>query len=170
MRTLLKGVKNVAKYQAMPRRESQEVIANANGVTFGKMIKELREGCNLSLRGACAEIGISPAYLSDLENDRRYPPVGEVLKSVLKTYRVNVETECEIMELIGLGRKELAPDMAEFMRKNQFARSIARKLMQVDNLDALVVDNEEESLAIITAVENLLSKGKVKPLTDDVEN
>ncbi len=160
----------MAKYQAMPRRVSGTVIANANGVTFGKMIKGLRENCNLSLRGACAEIGISPAYLSDLENDRRYPPVGDVLKNILKTYKVNEDTEYEVMELIGLGRKELAPNMAEFMRKNQFARIIVRKLMQVDNLDALVVNNEDESLAIITAVENLLSKGTIKPSTDDVED
>lgn len=149
----------MAKYKAMPRREDGAVIANAEGVTFGKMIKKLRERCNLSIRGACGEIGISPAYLSDLENDRRYPPVGEVLKKILSAYRVDENTEYEVMELIGLGRKELAPDMAEFLRKNQFARLVVRKLMQVDNLDSLVVDNEDESLAIISAVDGLISKG-----------
>ena len=51
----------MAKYKAMPRREDGAVIANAEGVTFGKMIKQLRERCNLSLRGACGEIGLSPA-------------------------------------------------------------------------------------------------------------
>ena len=138
----------MAKYKAMPRREDGAVIANAEGVTFGKMIKKLRERCNLSLRGACGEIGIS-----------RYPPVGEVLKKILSAYRVDENTEYEVMELIGLGRKELAPDIAEFLRKNQFARLVVRKLMQVDNLDSLVVDNEDESLAIISAVDGLISKG-----------
>lgn len=60
--------------------------------------ERIREGCNLSLRGAYAEIGISPAYLSDLENDRRYPPVGEVLTNILKTYKVNEETEYEVIK------------------------------------------------------------------------
>ena len=161
----------MAKYKAMPRREDGAVIANAEGVTFGKMIKKLRERCNLSLRGACEEIGISPAYLSDLENDRRYPPVGEVLKKILSAYRVDENTEYEVMELIGLGRKELAPDMAEFLRKNQFARLVVRKLMQVDNLDSLVVDNEDESLAIISAVDGLISKGVATRKFDaDVED
>ena len=160
----------MAKYKAMARREDGTVIANAKGVTFGKMIKGLREGCNLSLRGACAKIGISPAYLSDLENDRRYPPVGEVLTNILKTYQVNEDTEYEVMELIGLGRKEIAPDMAEFMRKNQFARLVVRKLMQVNDLDALVIDHEDESLAVITAIEELLSKGTKLSSTDEVED
>ena len=35
----------MAKYKAMPRREDGAVIANAEGVTFGKMIKKLRERC-----------------------------------------------------------------------------------------------------------------------------
>ena len=33
--------------------------------------------------------------------------------------------------------------------------------MQVDNLDSLVVDNEDESLAIISAIDGLISKGTV---------
>ena len=80
-------------------------------------------------------------------------------------------TEYEVMELIGLGRKELAPDMTEFLRKNQFARLVVRKLMQVDNLDSLVVDNEDESLAIISAIDGLISKGPVTRKFDaDVED
>ena len=80
-------------------------------------------------------------------------------------------TEYEVMELIGLGRKELAPDMTEFLRKNQFARLVVRKLMQVDNLDSLVVDNEDESLAIISAIDGLISKGTVTRKFDaDVED
>lgn len=149
----------MAKYKAMPRREDGAIIANAQGVTFGTMIRRLRERCNLSLRGACGEIGISPAYLSDLEHDRRYPPVGEVLKKILMTYKVNEEEEYEVMDLIGLGRKELAPDMVEFMRRNQFARIVMRKLMQEDNLDALVVNYEDEASAAILAIDKLISKG-----------
>lgn len=150
----------MAKYKAMPRREEGAMIANAQGVTFGMMIRQLREKCNLSLRGASGEIGISPAYLSDLENDRRYPPVGEVLQKILSTYRVDVDTEFAVMELIGLGRKEIAPDMAEFLRSSQFARLVVRKLMQADDLDKLVTNNEEESVLVITAIGSLISKGQ----------
>lgn len=57
----------MAKYKAMPRREDGAVIANVEGVTFGKMIKQLRERCNLSLRGACGEIGISPRTFPTLK-------------------------------------------------------------------------------------------------------
>ena len=60
--------------------------------------------------------------------------------------------------------------MAEFMRKNQFARLVVRKLMQVNHLDALVIDHEDESLAVITAIEELLSKGTKLSSTDEVED
>ena len=43
--------------------------------------------------------------------------------------------------------------------------------MQVDNLDSLVVDNEDESLAIISAIDGLISKGTVTRKFDaDVED
>ena len=161
----------MAKYKAMPRREDGARIANAQGVTFGMMIRQLREKRNLSLRGASGEIGISPAYLSDLENDRRYPPVGEVLQKILSTYKVDADTEFAVMELIGLGRKEIAPDMADFLQKNQFARLVVRKLMQVDNVDALVMNSEEESISIITAIDSLISKGEgAKKFDADIED
>ena len=43
--------------------------------------------------------------------------------------------------------------------------------MQVDNLDSLVVDNEDESLAIISVVDGLISKGVATSKFDaDVED
>jgi len=143
----------MAKYKPMPRREEGSAISNANGVTFGQMIKILREKCGISLRKASVKIGISPTYLSDLENDKRYPPVGEVLNRILKTYKVDEEQEYEIMELIGLGREELAPDMAEYLRKSEMARKVIRKLMKIDNLDKIAIDHEDEVIRIYKAID-----------------
>lgn len=148
----------MAKYKPMPRREEGDVIANSKGMTFGKMMKGIRERRSISLRSASGEIGISPAYLSDIENDRRYPPVGEVLDKMLSVYKVSSEVEYEIMDLIGIARKELAPDMVEFLRESEFAREIVRKLMVISKFDSYVIDHEDEANEVIQAVQALTGR------------
>lgn len=49
--------------------------------TFGKFIRARRESIGKSLRGAAADLGIAPPYMSDLENDRRYPPTANCTKT-----------------------------------------------------------------------------------------
>ncbi len=148
----------MAKYKPMPRREEGDMIANSQGMTFGKMMKEIRERRSISLRRASSEIGISPAYLSDIENDRRYPPVGEVLDKMLSVYKVSPEDEYEIMDLVGIARKELAPDMVEFLRGSEFAREIVRKLMAVSKLDSYVIDHEDKANDVMQAVQVLMGQ------------
>jgi len=41
--------------------------------TLGERIRELREGCDFSLRELAEKIGVSAAFMSDVELGRRYP-------------------------------------------------------------------------------------------------
>ena len=41
---------------------------------FGEFIAEKRKSRGLTLRGLAAELGIVPAYMSDIEKGHRYPP------------------------------------------------------------------------------------------------
>ena len=124
--------------------------------TFGEAVRTLRNSRGLSLRGAAVEMGMSPAYLSDIENNRRYAPVGEKLESMLKALKPDSDMEAQLMELTGYSRKEVAPDMTEFLRANAMARVIVRKLMQVSNLDREVIDNENAMSVVINAIDNLI--------------
>lgn len=47
---------------------------NENEMAFGKFIEERRKALGLTLRGFAAELDIAPAYMSDIEKGRRYPP------------------------------------------------------------------------------------------------
>lgn len=159
----------MGRNRLMPRRQPNDVVERY-GTTFGKAIKALREKMGFSLRGACVELGISPAYLSDIEHDRRYPPVGDVLQKFLEVYKVDPETEYYLMDLIGIGRKQVAPDMEEFLRSNVMARMLVRKMMQVYNFDALSIDNEDESMEVEKALDNLISKGVIeRPYDPSIE-
>ena len=41
---------------------------------FGEFVKAKRQEKELSLRKLAEELGIVPAYMSDIEKGRRYPP------------------------------------------------------------------------------------------------
>ncbi len=45
-----------------------------NNLPFGKYVKQRREQLGKTLRGFAAEVGISPAYLCDIENGYRKAP------------------------------------------------------------------------------------------------
>ena len=42
--------------------------------SFGKFIEEKRKAYGMTLRGLAAELGIAPAFMSDIEKGQRYPP------------------------------------------------------------------------------------------------
>ncbi|MDR1754595.1 MAG: helix-turn-helix domain-containing protein [Eubacterium sp.] len=45
-----------------------------NEQAFGKFIEERSKVLGITLRGFAAELDIAPAYMSDIEKGRRYPP------------------------------------------------------------------------------------------------
>ena len=52
--------------------------------TFGTFIKEKRQQRDISLRKFADQIGISPVYLSNLENDRMPAPKDEVVSTMAR--------------------------------------------------------------------------------------
>src|SRR3712207_7769133 len=58
---------------------------------FGKFIAEKRKSLGLTLRGTAAELGIAPAYLSDIEKGRRYPPDIDKLMQIAKILKLTEE-------------------------------------------------------------------------------
>ena len=53
--------------------------------TFGTFIKEKRQQRDISLRKFADQIGISPVYLSNLENDRMPAPKDEVVSTMARS-------------------------------------------------------------------------------------
>lgn len=59
--------------------------------TLGEQIRELREQKDISLRELAKKLGVSPAFLSDIELGRRYPS-NEVLAKIAKELSTTVES------------------------------------------------------------------------------
>ena len=55
--------------------------------TFGSYVREKRLAAKVNLRKLAEILGIAPAYMSDIENDHRYPPEKEKIYQIAKKFR-----------------------------------------------------------------------------------
>lgn len=90
--------------------------------TFGEWLRSNRESLNppVSLREMARRMEMTPAYLSDIENDRRRP--SEALCEKISThYELDLEDVCANAGVLG--------EQAErYLRKNPEAVKVARLL------------------------------------------
>ena len=65
---------------------------------FGKILREIREDGNISLRGLAKETGLDAAYLSRVERELNPAPKAEVIQKIAQTL-CNIQqldtAECE---------------------------------------------------------------------------
>jgi hypothetical protein len=106
--------------------------------------------------------------MSDLENDRRYPPTGDLLKKMEAMFCGNDgELKLYFYNLAGLGRQEVPPDMAEHLRSNFSSRRLVRMLMQIDIQAAGSTDDENDYFEIKKAIEKIAARKGIKLLEPD---
>lgn len=98
---------------------------------FGKFIAEKRKSLGLTLRGTAAELGIAPAYLSDIEKGRRYPPDMDKLIQISKILKLTEEEKHTMFDLAGEGKNTIAPDLPEYIMSSEKVRVALRKAREV---------------------------------------
>jgi transcriptional regulator with XRE-family HTH domain len=97
--------------------------------TLGDRIRELREGKDLSLREFAKKLDdISPAHISDIENNRRFPSLS-LLKLMARALDVDVED---------LQKFDLRPPMGDLKRiaRQNPALGIALRTITEKNISA----------------------------------
>ena len=67
-----RSIEAMESEQREERRTLQRVLAES--------LRPLREECGVSLRALAKLLGITPSYLSDIENDRRLPSAATAAK------------------------------------------------------------------------------------------
>ena len=115
---------------------------------FGPFIRKLRINLNITQRELAKKVGIAPSYLNDLEKEKRSAPKLLVIKKLSSILKTNLN---QLNDLAGISKKELAPDISEYIKKptNNLIRSIKES-----NLG----ENE------LNQIENSISKKKTKAL------
>ena len=103
---------------------------------FGEFIAEKRKSRGLTLRGLAAELGIVPAYMSDIEKGHRYPPDKDKLYELSRILCLS-EDETNTMFDLAAGEKEntVSPDLPEYIMEHDVVRAALRVAKEVDATD-----------------------------------
>lgn len=100
---------------------------NENETAFGKFIEERRKALGLTLRGFAAELDIAPAYMSDIEKGRRYPPEKK-LDEIAQILRLQGEQKTHMLDLAALAKTKTVPsDLPEYIMEKDLARVALRR-------------------------------------------
>ena len=93
--------------------------------TFGSFIKTARLNSSIGQRELARGVGVSPAYLNDIEQDKRAAPSVAVL-NLIKSY-LKIEDDL-FFDLAGQSKKKIPPDVEAFLLSNEAAIATARML------------------------------------------
>lgn len=97
--------------------------------TLGEYVRQARKRSQRTLRELAQALGITPSYLSDIENDRRVPSQ-EVLEGLAKHLRLDLD---ELLARAG----RLDPQTQAYLKRSPAAvrllrRVAARRLSEAD--------------------------------------
>lgn len=100
---------------------------NENEQVFGKFIEERRKALGITLRGFAAELDIAPAYMSDIEKGRRYPP-DKRLDDIARILKLEGTDKEKLLDMAALTRvNTVSPDLPEYIMDKDLARVALRR-------------------------------------------
>lgn len=88
--------------------------------TLGAYIRQARVRQGVTLRQLASRLGITPSYLSDIENDRRVP-AQEVLEGISRHLRLDLD---ELLARAG----RLDPETQEYLKRSPAAIRLFRRI------------------------------------------
>ena len=105
--------------------------------TFGTFIKEKRQQRDISLRKFADQIGISPVYLSNLENDRMPAPKDEVVSTMARLLLLNDTDTAMLYDLAAKAKSNVtvSQDLPEYIMDKDIVRVALRTAKDVDATD-----------------------------------
>ena len=106
----------------------------SNYRNFGDFISQKRIERKITVRKLAEILGISPAFLTDVEKDRRNPFEKDKLAKLIEIFQLSKDEEHEMYNLVGDKRQEVAPDVQDYIMENP--RELNAMLRTARDLDA----------------------------------
>ena len=95
--------------------------------TFGQLLTQFRSRNNYTLRGFAKTLGITPAYLNDVEKGRRKPFSIEIINKASSLLDLSSEETEMLLDLAGSEHQTIAPDVIQYISSNsQFATAFRK--------------------------------------------
>ena len=105
-------------------------------MTFGTFIRQQRQSKGYSLRQLAAEAGLSPVYMSNIENDRRPAPVQDLMDKLAEVLDL-CKSEYELM--LDLAAKShdqrVSSDLPDYIMDRDIVRAALRTAKEADATD-----------------------------------
>lgn len=96
-------------------------------ITFGAYVREKRLAAKVNLRKLAELLEIAPAYMSDIENDHRYPPGKEKIYKIAEILHLSQEETDHMFDLAGNTKKNsVSPDIADYIMEQDKSRVALR--------------------------------------------
>ena len=121
-----------------------------NRKSFGSFIRDLRTKHGYGQRELAKKIGIAASYLNDIEKEKRSAPKQLVIKKISTLLKTDIDY---LNDLAGLSKKEVAPDISEFIGENPQIASLVRSIKNNNLNNDQIID-----------LENSINKENVKAL------
>lgn len=100
---------------------------------FGKFVREKREEKKINLRKLAEILAIAPAYMSDIEKSRRYPPDKEKIEKIATTLELTKDEKNQLFDLAALAKDNtVSPDLPEYIMEHELVRVALRRARDVD--------------------------------------
>lgn len=114
---------------------------------FGEYVKTKRLEKNINLRKLAEILDIVPAYMSDIEKGRRYPPDKDKIYKIVEALSLTEKETDELFDLAALAKdNSVSPDLPEYIMGNENLRVALRKARDI-NAD------EEDWMKVIEMLE-----------------
>ena len=114
---------------------------------FGEYVKAKRLEKDVNLRKLAEILGIVPAYMSDIEKGRRYPPDREKIYKIAEALFLTDDETNEMFDLAALAKENsISPDLPEYIMGTEKAR-VALRMARDNNA------SDEDWLKIIEMLE-----------------
>mgnify|MGYP000101123245 FL=1 len=95
---------------------------------FGKFVRNKREEKKINLRKLAEILEIAPAYMSDMEKSRRYPPDKEKLAKIAEALELTEDEANTMYDYAALAKdNSVSPDLPEYIMETDNARVALRK-------------------------------------------
>ena len=114
---------------------------------FGDFVREKRLQRKINLRKLAEILGIVPAYMSDIENNRRYPPDKEKIYRIAEALELSEEETNTLFDLAANEKENtVSPDLPEYIMGTGKAR-VALRMARDLNAD------DEDRMKVIEMLE-----------------
>ena len=129
---------------------------------FGSYIRELRLKNKIGQRELSKKIGVAASYLNDIEKNKRSAPKFSIIKKLGLFLKADLNF---LNDLAGISKKELAPDIVDFVNTNPEIISLLRSIKsnnfnkkQIENLESSINKKNTRALIIAAGLGSRLKK------------